>query len=83
MTNEQDIKRIREIMEFLLKRDIDKDLGKLSKDERNVYDLTDGRNQNAVARTTGFSAGKVSSIWQRLEEKGVLIKDGQKYKKVV
>lgn len=83
MTNETDIKRIREIMEFMLKREVDKEIGKLPKDEKRVYDLTDGRNQGEMTRSTGFSAGKVSLIWQRLGEKGVLSKDGQKYKKVI
>ena len=83
MTNENDIKKIREMMEFLVKDKISDKIGKLSSDEKKIYELTDGRNQSEMAKSTGFSAGKVSLIWQRLGEKGILIKEGQKYKKVV
>lgn len=79
MTNE-DIKKIREMMEFLFKREISKE--KLSSDEKKIYDLT-GEKRDFIQKKTGFAAGKISKIWIGLEKRGLLIKEGKSYRKVV
>ena len=81
MTNE-DIKKMREMMEFLVKQKVEERLNKLSADERKVYDLT-GEKRDYIQKKTGFAAGKISKIWIRLEEKGFLIKRGKSYRKVI
>jgi len=83
MTNENEIKKIREMLEFLVKQKVSERLNKLNVDEKKVYGLTGEKGQVEMAKLTGFSAGKVSKIWQKLEEEGLLIKDGAKYGKVV
>ncbi len=83
MTSEQDIKRIREMMEFLVKQKISEKLDKLNADEKKVYNLTGEKGQVEIAKMTGLSAGKISKIWQNLENKGFLIKERQVYKKVI
>jgi hypothetical protein len=81
MTKE-DIKRIRELLEFLVKQKISEKIKKLSADDKIVYDLT-GKKRDFIQERTGFAAGKISRIWSELEEKGVLVKKGKSYKKVV
>ena len=83
MTSEQDIKKIREMLEFLIKQKILDVLNKLNADEKKIYNLTGEKGQVEMAKITGFSAGKVSKIWQKLEEDDLLIKQGSKYRKVV
>ena len=82
MTNEQDIKKIREMMEFLVNQKISEKLKKLSADERKVYELT-GEKRDFIQRKTKFAAGKISKIWQDLESRGFLIKEGKSYRKVI
>jgi len=82
MTNEKDIKRIRELLEFLVKQKIVEKIKKLPVDDKKVYELT-GKKRDFIQGKTGFAAGKISRIWIELEEKGVLIKKGKFYKKVI
>ena len=69
-------------MEFLVKQKISEKLGKLRKDEKRVYELT-GKKRSEIEKETNFAAGKISRIWQDLESKGLLTKEGKSYKKVV
>lgn len=79
----EDIKKIRELLEFLVKQKIIKQLKSLSEKEKKVYELTGNKGQSEVAKLTGISAGKISSLWQKWEKEGILIKKGKKYKKLV
>ena len=63
MTTE-DIKKIREMMEFLVKEKISKKLKELSSDEKKVYELV-GKSQADMVKITRFSAGKISKIWRQ------------------
>jgi len=83
MTSEQDIKKIREMMELLVKQKISGKLNKLSADEKKVYELTGSEKRSLIESKTGFAAGKISKIWIRLEEEGLLVKEGKSYRKVV
>ena len=83
MTSEQDIKKIREMMEFLVKQKISEKLDKLNSEEKKVYNLTGNKGQVEMVKVTGFSAGKISKIWQKLESRGILVKEGKGYRKVV
>lgn len=78
----EDIKKIRGMMEFLVKSKISKRIKELSHDEKKVYNLV-GKGQKEMVKLTGFAAGKISKIWQKLEFAGLLIKEGQKYKKMI
>jgi len=83
MTSEQDIKKIRELLEFLVKQKVFEKLNKLSSDEKKVYNLTGNEKRDLIQEKTRFAAGKISKIWQKLEAEGLLIKDGKRYKKVI
>jgi len=78
----EDTKKIREMMEFLIKDKISDKVKKMSVDERKVYELT-GRKREDIQRETGFAAGKIYKIWIGLEERGILIKDGKSYRKII
>ena len=82
MTSEQDIKKIREMLEFLVRHKISENVEKLSEDEKIVYKLI-GKNVKEISARTNFSVGKISGIWRELENKGLLIKEGRNYRKVV
>lgn len=81
MTKE-DIKKIREMMEFLVKQKVSEKINKLLSDERKVYLLT-GEKRDSIQNKTGFSAGKISKIWIGLEKNGLVVKTGKSYKKVI
>ena len=83
MTSENDIKKIRELLEFLVKQKIFEKLNKLNSDEKRVYDLTGNKKRDSIETKTGFAAGKISKVWQKLENEGLLIKEGKSYRKVV
>ena len=78
-----DIKKIREMMEFLVKIEIHKELESLSDKEKKVYELIGKKNQSQMANQINASTGGVSGILQKLEKKGFLIKDGKSYRKVI
>ncbi len=82
MTSEQDIKKIKEMMEFLVRQKIAEKIKNLSADEKKVYNLT-GRKRDIIQKETNFAAGKISGIWAKLESEGLLIKEGQSYRKVI
>ncbi len=82
MTSEEDIKKIREMLEFLVKQKISEKIKNFSSDEKKVYNLI-GEKAKIVQEKTGFSTGKISMIWQDLETRGILIKEGKNYKKRV
>ena len=83
MTSEKDIKKIREMMEFLVKQKISEKLKKLSETERKIYDLTGEKNHAEMFKTLKVAPNTVSKVWQKLESGGLLIKEGTKYRKVV
>ncbi len=83
MKSEQDIKKIKEMMEFLVKQKVSEKLNKLSVDEKKVYELTGEEKRSSIEKKTGFAAGKISKIWIKLEKEGLLVKEGQSYRKVV
>ncbi len=83
MTSEQDIKKIREMMECLFKQNIAKRLNKLTETERKIYELTGKKGHTEMFKTLKVAPNTVSKTWQKLESEGLLIKEGQIYKKVI
>lgn len=78
----KELVKIRELLEFLSKQKIVSILEKLGKDEKRVYALT-GEKREVIQAKTKFAAGKISKIWQNLEEIGLIIKRGKSYKKLI
>ncbi|MGH8645735.1 MAG: hypothetical protein ACREX4_15255 [Gammaproteobacteria bacterium] len=50
---------------------------------RTLYELTGVKPIGDLTRRTGFSAGKISGIWQRWETMGLLKKVEGRYRKVL
>ena len=83
MTSEQDIKKIREMMECLFKQNIAEKLNKLTETERKIYELTGKKGHTEMFKTLKVAPNTVSKTWQKLESEGLLIKEGQIYRKVI
>lgn len=82
MTSEQDIKKIRQMMAFLVKQKISEKINKFSSNEKKIYDLT-GKKQNDIIKQLGVSSKTVTKLWKEWEDEGILIKEGQSYKKLI
>jgi len=63
MTSEQDIKKVREIMECLFKQNIAEKLNKLTETERKIYDLTGKKGHTEMFKTLKVTSNTVSKIW--------------------
>jgi len=83
MTSEQDIKKIREMLEFLVKQKIAERISKLNETERKIYELTGEKGHTEMFKTLKVAPNTVSKVWQKLESEGVLVKEGKGYRKVV
>ena len=83
MTSEQDIKKIREMLEFLVKQKVSERLNKLNGIERKIYDLTGEKGQTEIVKILNTAPNTVSNLWKKLESKGILVKDGKGYRKVI
>lgn len=80
---EQDIKRISEMMRFLVKQKISERIQKLSSLEKKIYDLTGVKGQTEIVKTLKTAPNTVSNLWKKLEFEGIIIKEGKGYRKVV
>jgi len=82
MSNE-DIRKIRVMLEFLIKQKISERVSKLSSQEKKIYELTGIKGQTEIVKTLNTAPNTVSNLWKKLESEGVLIKNGKMYRKVV
>jgi len=79
----KELSRIRELLEFLVKKEISKELEDLSKKEKDIYFLTGEVGQVEIRKRLKVSADTVSNTWKKLEEKGLLKRAGKSYEKVI
>ena len=77
-------KKVVEMLESLTKMKIHEILSKELEDpnKKIVYEMTGMNNTSEIAKASGFSAGKISSIWQEWYNIGIIKKDGKLYKKI-
>lgn len=80
MTNE-DIKKIREMLEFLVKQKIESRISKLSTVEKKIYEATGEKGQTEIVKSLKVAPNTVSNLWKKLENEGILIKKGKVYQK--
>jgi hypothetical protein len=50
--------------------------------KRKLYDRTGDEAIGKLSTELGMSAGKISGIWQSWEQKGLLVKEGGRYRRV-
>ncbi len=81
--SEEDITKIREMMEFLVKQNVSERIEKLSSIEKEIYDMTGVKGQTEIVKILKTGSHTVSNLWKKLEAEGILIKDGKGYRKVV
>jgi hypothetical protein len=61
---------------------LDEELGKPKLEQ--LYRLTGGELPvKAISKRIGIAAGVISETWQRWERRGLLVKDGHRYRKVL
>ncbi|MDO8740359.1 MAG: hypothetical protein Q7J54_02155 [Candidatus Woesearchaeota archaeon] len=82
MDNEELVK-IRLLLESLVKRQTAKDLKELPSNEKRIYELTGKIGQTEMVKKLKISSKTISKAWKNLEEKGLLKKEGSKYKKMM
>jgi len=83
MTSEEDIKKIREMMTFLVKQKTAENIKKFNATEKKIYSMTGIKGQTEIVKSLKVAPNTVSNFWKKLEEVGILIKDGKGYRKVI
>jgi hypothetical protein len=77
--------RIEELLKVLAKSALSTKTATILKDKK-LRLLYEGAGQVPVkklAKTTGFSVGKISGSWQAWEQVGLLAKDGGQYRRIL
>jgi hypothetical protein len=78
------LKRIEELLTVLAKTALNDAFEANLKDKKHrvLYELTGQLSVKELSRKTAFSVGKISGLWQKWEQAGLLIKHGGQYKKI-
>ncbi|MEO1019275.1 MAG: hypothetical protein AAFY56_16525 [Pseudomonadota bacterium] len=79
------LQRNNELLEILVKLQLKTELTNVlsDPDSKKLYDLTGTKSISEISKALGVSAGKISGIWKRWEQQGLLIKEGRSYKRVI
>lgn len=79
------LQRNNELLEILVKLQLKSTLNEELSDPKNrkLYELTGNKSIGEISKELKMSAGKISGIWKRWEQQGLLIKDGRSYKRVI
>ncbi len=83
-TEIEHLARIEDLLTAITKKTLADTLNKelTDKKTRELYERTGSGSVAALAKRVGFSTGKVSGLWQKWEQAGLLIKDGAHYRKI-
>lgn len=79
----EDIKKIKDMMEFLVKQKIAERVSHLNATERKIYDLTGTIGQTEIVKSLKTAPNTVSNTWKKLESEGLILKEGKSYRKIV
>lgn len=79
----QALRRIEALLQALVRISLSATISKFLTDDRlrDLYWNTGNMTRGKLERRTGFSAGKISGLWQQWEQAGLLIKSGQSYRR--
>ena len=50
---------------------------------QNLYELTGTRGQREIKKELNMSANTISDAWKRWEQMGLLVREGQEYRRVI
>lgn len=81
---EKNVERIQELLTVLVKATLAPafDAHLKDKNHRLLYEFTGKLTIRELARRTDFSVGKISGLWEKWAQAGLLIKEGARYKRV-
>ena len=79
------LKRIEELVRAMAKGALSEKLNEImeDKDHRLLYEDAGRLSVKELAKRTGFSVGKISGLWRKWEQTGLLVKEGGKYRRVL
>lgn len=79
------LKRTNELLELIAKISLGEVLEKELHDDKliKLYELTGKESVTNIGKKIGISSGKISSIWKKWETIGLIVKDGQKYRRIL
>lgn len=79
------VQRSNELLGILVKLQLRSTLSEELSDPKNrkLYELTGIKGVTEISKELKVSAGKISGIWKRWEQQGLLTKDGRSYKRVI
>jgi hypothetical protein len=77
--------RIEQLLELLTKTQLAPILQKELNDPRmaELYDLTGRYGQREIKKKLSMSANTISTAWNRWEQLGLLVREGQEYRRVI
>jgi DNA-binding MarR family transcriptional regulator len=77
--------RIEQLLELLTKTQLAPVLQKELNDSRmaQLYDLTGSHGQREIRKKLSMSANTISDAWNRWEQLGLLVREGQEYRRVI
>jgi len=87
MTEQEEVlaslKHIEELLTVLVKNALSKAIERelRNSDMEKLYAITGNCTARQAAKKLDWSLGKISSIWQRWERLGLLVKDGKTYRR--
>ena len=84
-TESEHFARIEELLTVLAKRALSEAMKEQLTDNtlRKLYELTGTATVKQIATRTGLSTGKISGLWKKWEEAGLITKQGVQYRKIV
>jgi len=79
------LRRLEQLVAALLRIALSESLVQIQADKRlkRLYDLTGVRDVRTIAKKTGYSLGTISHTWQSWEDRGLIVKEGKFYRKLV
>ena len=79
------LNRIEQLLELLTKTQLAPVLQKELSDPRmaQLYDLTGSHGQREIRKELSMSANTISDAWKRWEQLGLLVREGQEYRRVI
>jgi hypothetical protein len=77
--------RIERLLTSLVRSSLAEPLRQIASDKRlsQLYELTGKATVREISRKTGFSLGTISRTWQGWEMRGLILKDGAHYRRLV
>jgi len=79
------LRRIEELIRAIARATLSERLAEIMQDtdHRLLYEQAGYLSVKELAKRTGFSVGKISGLWGKWEQVGLLVKEGKQYRRVL